>query len=68
MYTCDFEGWRMERQQLPDSLHFSILPQHIGQESKLISDLEVACKESWVRENIQSLFSHCILIFSSCKI
>ncbi|KAF6018672.1 hypothetical protein EB796_023023 [Bugula neritina] len=41
------KGWRMERQQLPDSLHFSILPQHIGQESKLISDLEAACKESW---------------------
>ena len=24
-------GWKMERQQLPDSLHFSIMPQHIGE-------------------------------------
>ena len=39
----------MERQQLPDSIHFSVLPQHIGQEDKLLGDLADAAKAVWVR-------------------
>jgi len=39
--------WKMERQQLPDSIHFSILPQHIGQEAKLLGDLAEATKAAW---------------------
>jgi len=38
----------MERQQLPDSLHFSILPQHIGQEQQLLDDLAAARDATWV--------------------
>ncbi|XP_067935162.1 sphingosine-1-phosphate lyase-like isoform X2 [Watersipora subatra] len=41
------KGWRMERQQLPDSIHFSILPQHIGQEKTLLESLSAACQASW---------------------
>ncbi len=38
-------GWKIERQQLPDSLHFSILPQHDGVVPTLISDLAASVKE-----------------------
>ena len=40
----------MERQQLPDSIHFSVLPQHIGQEDKLLGDLADAAKAVWVSQ------------------
>ena len=38
-------GWKMERQQLPNSLHFSILPQHEGVVPTLIKDLSDSVKE-----------------------
>lgn len=34
--------WRMERQQLPPSLHFSFLPQHVHQVDALLRDLKLA--------------------------
>ena len=47
-YLILFTEWRMERQQLPDSIHFSVLLQHIGQEDKLLGDLADAAKAVWV--------------------
>lgn len=42
-------GWKIERQQLPDSLHFSVLPQHSAVVPKLLEDLQKAVEE--VRAN-----------------
>lgn len=33
-------GWKMERQQLPDSLHLSVLPQHSRSVGEFLSDLK----------------------------
>jgi len=33
-------GWKMERQQLPDSLHLSVLPQHARTVDKFLEDLK----------------------------
>ena len=33
-------GWKMERQQLPDSLHLSVLPQHARTADLFVKDLE----------------------------
>lgn len=46
--------WKLERQQLPDSIHFSVLPQHTreGVAEKLLQDFACAVKE--IRENKQS--------------
>jgi sphinganine-1-phosphate aldolase len=38
-------GWKMERQQLPDSLHFSVLPQHARVIDKFLNDLRQAVAE-----------------------
>jgi sphinganine-1-phosphate aldolase len=38
-------GWKMERQQLPDSLHFSVLPQHARVIDKFLNDLRKAVAE-----------------------
>ena len=38
-------GWKMERQQLPDSLHMSVLPQHVGKTEGLIADLKASVAE-----------------------
>ncbi len=35
-------GWKMERQQLPDSLHISVLPQHSRTVDKFLQDLQHA--------------------------
>ncbi|ELU10802.1 hypothetical protein CAPTEDRAFT_156221 [Capitella teleta] len=37
-------GWKMERQQLPDSLHCSIMPHHTAIADQLIADLTNAAK------------------------
>lgn len=37
-------GWKMERQQLPDSLHCSILPHHTAVADELIESLRVCAK------------------------
>jgi hypothetical protein len=37
-------GWKMERQQLPDTLHMSVLPQHSRVVDKLTNDLATAVK------------------------
>jgi sphinganine-1-phosphate aldolase len=42
-------GWKMERQQLPDSLHCSIMPHHIAVADQLISDLGDAAARVKVR-------------------
>jgi sphinganine-1-phosphate aldolase len=42
-------GWKMERQQLPDSLHLSILPQHARTCDLFIKDLEYSVQ--YVREH-----------------
>lgn len=39
------KGWKMERQQLPDSLHMSILPQHASVVDQLLEDLRASVKE-----------------------
>jgi sphinganine-1-phosphate aldolase len=38
-------GWKMERQQLPDSLHMSIMPQHVGRTHILVKDLNESVTE-----------------------
>ena len=38
-------GWKMERQQLPNYLHMSILPQHVAVVDKLIKDLRESSAE-----------------------
>jgi sphinganine-1-phosphate aldolase len=38
-------GWKIERQQLPDSIHMSILPQHDGIVPTLLADLADSVKE-----------------------
>jgi sphinganine-1-phosphate aldolase len=38
-------GWKMERQQLPDSLHMSVLPQHAASSSDLLNDLAASVAE-----------------------
>jgi hypothetical protein len=35
-------GWSLERQQYPDSLHFSVMPQHAAIIDNLISDLKTS--------------------------
>ena len=44
-------GWKMERQQLPDTLHFSIMPQHVGKASILLNDLEDAVKSAKAKQD-----------------
>jgi sphinganine-1-phosphate aldolase len=39
------KGWKMERQQLPDSLHMSVLPQHVGKTAGLLADLRASVQE-----------------------
>ena len=39
------KGWKMERQQLPDSLHMSVLPQHVGKTEGLLADLRASVQE-----------------------
>ena len=44
--VMETRGWKMERQQLPDSLHMSILPQHTSSVvDTLIADLKFAVEE-----------------------
>ncbi len=38
-------GWKMERQQLPDSLHMSMMPQHVGETQQLVDDLRASAEE-----------------------
>jgi sphinganine-1-phosphate aldolase len=38
-------GWVMERQQLPESLHLSVLPQHVRSHAQFLIDLENSVKE-----------------------
>ena len=40
--AMETKGWKMERNQLPDSLHCSILPHHINVVDKFLDDLEDA--------------------------
>ncbi|WAR16693.1 SGPL-like protein [Mya arenaria] len=40
--AMETKGWKMERNQLPDSLHCSILPHHISKVDKFLDDLEDA--------------------------
>ena len=35
--SMERRGWKMERQQLPDSLHMSILPQHVEKTDLLLN-------------------------------
>ena len=43
--SMERRGWKMERQQLPDSLHMSILPQHVGKTDLLLKDLKESADE-----------------------
>lgn len=43
--SMEKKGWKMERQQLPDCIHMSMLPQHKRVIKELISDLEKSVKE-----------------------
>ena len=36
---CSRVGWKMERQQFPNSLHCTILPHHVTLVDKLLNDL-----------------------------
>ncbi len=45
-------GWKMERQQLPDSLHLSVLPQHARTVDLFLKDLEHAV--NYVKEHPES--------------
>ena len=47
-------GWKMERQQLPNSLHFSILPQHEEVVPTLIKDLSDSVKEVKADQTLSS--------------
>ncbi len=38
-------GWSLERQQYPDSLHFSVMPQHASIVDKLLIDLKTAVEK-----------------------
>ncbi len=49
-------GWKMERQQLPDSLHMSILPQHARVCEQLLKDLAAAVAK--VRSNKKAGIVH----------
>ena len=42
-------GWKMERQQLPDSLHLSVLPQHSRTADQFLLDMQRAV--NYVREH-----------------
>lgn len=45
--VMETKGWKMERQQLPNSLHMSILPQHTDDVvTQLIADLKAAVEEA----------------------
>lgn len=47
--AMETKGWKMERNQLPDSIHCSILPHHIGVEDRFLNDLEEA--SNFCRDN-----------------
>lgn len=47
--VMETKGWKMERNQLPDSIHCSILPHHVGIADKFVDDMEDATK--FCREN-----------------
>jgi hypothetical protein len=38
-------GWKMERQQLPPSLHMSIMPRHATIVDRLVEDLRASVEE-----------------------
>eukprot|EP00048_Salpingoeca_helianthica_P016019 m.229999 g.229999 ORF g.229999 m.229999 type:complete len:510 (+) comp17887_c0_seq1:25-1554(+) len=40
--NMEARGWKMERQQLPDCLHFSIMPHHTQSRDTLLADLKLA--------------------------
>lgn len=43
--VMDGYGWKMERQQLPDSLHLTMMPHHAHVIDKLIGDLKKSVQE-----------------------
>jgi sphinganine-1-phosphate aldolase len=45
-------GWKMERQQFPDSLHFSVLPQHARVIDQFLADLSKAVDEVAANPNL----------------
>lgn len=47
--VMDSYGWKMERQQLPDSIHMSMMPHHEHVVDKLIIDLKKAVQT--IKEN-----------------
>lgn len=52
-------GWKMERNQCPDSLHCSILPHHTRVADKFLDDLEEAAKYCRVSDFQYSNNSFC---------
>lgn len=49
--VMETKGFKMERQQLPDSIHFSIIPSHAGCEDKLGDAFREAVQQVRVRSS-----------------
>ena len=61
---CSRVGWKMERQQFPNSLHCTILPHHVTLVDKLLNDLRESAENVRVlNKKTRIRASHKILRF-----
>lgn len=59
-------GWKMERNQTPNSLHLSILPSHIPVVDDLLTDLKAATERVKVSLSVSDVGDMCH--FTRCSV